>query len=57
MKEIRRRTRVVGSFPDGKSAQILVSARLRHIAGTKWGTTRYPCMERFYELDRMKEAV
>jgi putative transposase len=38
MKEIRRRTRVVGSFPDGKSALMLVSARLRHITGTKWGT-------------------
>jgi len=37
MKEIRRRTRVVGSFPDGKSALMLVAARLRHIAGTKWG--------------------
>ncbi len=57
MREIRRRTRVVGSFPDGKSALMLVSARLRHIAGTKWGTKRYLCMERLYELDRMKEAV
>ena len=41
MKEIRRRTRVVGSFPDGESALILVAARLRHIAGTKWGTRKY----------------
>ena len=41
MKEIRRRTRVVGSFPDGESALILVAARLRHIAGTKWGTKKY----------------
>jgi putative transposase len=38
MREIRRRTRVVGSFPDGESALMLVAARLRHIAGTKWGT-------------------
>lgn len=37
MKEIRRRTRVVGAFPDGKSALMLVAARLRHIAGTHWG--------------------
>lgn len=57
MREIRRRTRVVGSFPDGKSALMLVAARLRHIAGTKWGTRRYLCMERLYELERMKEAV
>ena len=41
MKEIRRRTRIVGSFPDGESALILVAARLRHIAGTKWGTRKY----------------
>ena len=45
MREIRRRTRVVGAFPDGKSALMLVAARLRHIAGTKWGTRRYLCME------------
>jgi transposase-like protein len=45
MREIRRRTRVVGAFPDGNSALMLVSARLRHIAGTKWGTRRYLSME------------
>ena len=41
MKEIRRRTRVVGSFPDGKSALMLVGARLRHISTTKCGTRQY----------------
>jgi transposase-like protein len=41
MREIRRRTRVVGNFPDGKSAVMLVAARLRHISGTKWGTRGY----------------
>lgn len=41
MREIRRRTRVVGNFPDGKSAMILVAARLRHIAGTRWGMKKY----------------
>ena len=35
-REIRRRTRVVGNFPDGRSALMLVSARLRHVAGTQW---------------------
>ena len=30
--EIRRRTRVVGTFPDGNSALMLVFARLRHVA-------------------------
>jgi transposase-like protein len=38
MKEIRRRTRVVGSFPAGFPAMMLVGARLRHISTTKWGT-------------------
>ena len=37
MREIRRRTRVVGNFPDGNSALLLVAARLRYIAGTRWG--------------------
>jgi putative transposase len=52
MKEIRRRTRVVGSFPDGNSALILVSARLRHIAGTQWGTRRYLDMGRLRDQDK-----
>ncbi len=45
MREIRRRTRVVGNFPDGYSALMLASARLRHIAGTKWSTKKYLSME------------
>ena len=36
-REIRRRTRVVGAFPDGNSALMLVCARLRHVAGSQWG--------------------
>ena len=30
-REIRRRTQVVGTFPDGNSALMLVTARLRYI--------------------------
>lgn len=45
IREIRRRTRVVGAFPDGHSAVMLCAARLRHIAGTKWGTRRYLNMD------------
>ena len=45
MREIRRRTRVVGAFPDGQSALNLAAARLRHIAGTKWSTRRYMNMQ------------
>lgn len=51
IREIRRRTRVVGAFPDGQSALMLAAARLRHIAGTKWGTKRYLDMDRLKELD------
>ena len=40
-REIRRRTRVVGTFPDGNSALMLVCARLRHVAGTQWGKKIY----------------
>lgn len=36
-RKIRHRTHVVGSFPDGNSALMLVCARLRHVAGTQWG--------------------
>ena len=35
-RELRRRTRVVGNFPDGQSALMLVCAGLRYIAGHKW---------------------
>ena len=45
MREIRRRTRVVGAFPDGQSALNLAAARLRHIAGTKWSLKRYMNMD------------
>ena len=41
MREIRRRTRVVGAFPDGHSALMLCAAQLRHVAGTRWGMKRY----------------
>ncbi len=50
MREIRRRTRVVGAFPDGNSALMLVAARLRHVAATKWGTKRYLQMNRLAEV-------
>lgn len=45
MKEIRRRTRVVGAFPDGESALMLVCARLRHISSKAWGSKRYMNMD------------
>ena len=44
-REIRRRTRVVGAFPDSNSALMLVCARLRHVAGTQWGSKKYMNMK------------
>ena len=41
LREIRRRTRVVGAFPDGQSALNLAAARLRHVAGTEWSSKRF----------------
>jgi putative transposase len=50
MREIRRRSRVVCAFPDGKSALMLVAAGLRHVAATKWGTKRRLQMNRLAEV-------
>ena len=57
MREIRRRTRVVGAFPDGKSALMLATARLRHLAGTQWGTKRYLKMDLLRDLDLPETCV
>jgi transposase-like protein len=50
-REIKRRTKVVGTFPDGNSALMLVCARLRHVAGTQWGSKRYLNMKRLEMMD------
>ena len=52
-REIRRRTRVVGAFPDGKSALMLVCARLRYISGKDWGCKRYLSMKYFDEAENL----
>jgi len=57
IREIRRRTRVVGAFPDGHSALMLVAARLRHIASTKWGKRRYLVMEPLLNPVKREEAA
>ena len=41
-REIRRRIRVVGTFPDGKSALMLVTVRLKYIVENEWGRKCYP---------------
>lgn len=44
-REIKRRTKAIGAFPDGQSALMLVCARLRHVAATDWGSKRYLNMD------------
>lgn len=53
-REIKRPTKAIGAFPDGQSALMLVCARLRHVAGTQWGTKRYMNME---HLNRMEDDL
>jgi putative transposase len=57
IREIRRRTRVVGAFPDGHSALMLTAARLRHIASTKWGKRRYLVMETLLNPAKQEAAA
>ena len=52
LKEARRRTKVVGAFPDGNSALMLVAARLRHVSATNWGTREYMNMRLLEEMDK-----
>jgi transposase-like protein len=52
LKEARRRTKVVGAFPDGNSALMLVAARLRHVSSTTWGTRKYMNMKLLNEMDQ-----
>ena len=51
-REIRRRTRVVGAFPDGNSALMLVCARLRYVAGTQWGSKKYMNMKHLEAMEQ-----
>jgi putative transposase len=57
IREIRRRTRVVGAFPDGHSALMLTAARLRHVASTKWGKRRYLSMEALLNPAKQEAAA
>ena len=50
-REIRRRTRVAGTFPDGKSALMPVTARLKYIVENEWGRRRYLDVSLFEEKE------
>lgn len=40
-KEIKRQTKVIGTFPDGEAALMLVCARLRCVESSDWGNKCY----------------
>lgn len=50
-REVRRRTRSIGAFPDGNSALMLVCARLRYVASNDWGQKRYLNMKHLYDME------
>jgi transposase-like protein len=51
LKEVKRRTKVIGAFPDGESALMLTAARLRHVAYSKWSTKMYLNMDLLKEME------
>lgn len=53
-RETRRRARVVGTFPDGNSALMLVTAGLKYIAEHGWGKRRYLDMSKLEEMDELR---
>ena len=53
-REIRRRTKVVGTFPDGKSALMLVCARLRYVASSQWGVKSYLNMKHLENMNAIE---
>ena len=45
-RDIQRRTRLIGTFPDGNSTRMLVCVRLLDVASTLWGNKKYMSMKR-----------
>ena len=56
-REIRRRTRVVGAFPDAHSALMLVCARLRYMENSLWGEKLYLNMKHLDAMDLNEEMA
>ena len=56
-REIRRRTRVVGAFPDARSALMLVCARLRYVESSQWGDKLYLNMKHLEAMDLEEEMT
>ena len=55
-REIKRRTKAIGAFPDGQSALMLVCARLRHVAASGWGTKKYLNMQHLFDMELQSMA-
>ncbi|HHJ9077529.1 TPA: IS256 family transposase [Streptococcus equi subsp. zooepidemicus] len=55
-REIKRRTKAIGAFPDGQSALMLVCARLRHVAVSDWGSKRYLNMNHLFDLELQRKV-
>jgi len=51
LREVRRRARLIDAFPGGNSSLTLVKARIRHIAGIRWGSRRYRTMNLLIERE------
>ena len=50
-REIKRRTKAIGAFPDGQSTLMLVWARLRHVVATSCGARRYMNMDHLFKSE------
>jgi transposase-like protein len=50
MREIRRRTRVIKAYPGGRSALMMMAARLHYAAASRWETGRYLNMKRLAQV-------
>ena len=55
-REIKRRTKAIGAFPDGQSILMLVCARLRHVAASNWGSKRYLNMNHLFDLELQRKV-
>ena len=53
-RKIRRRTRVVGTFPDGNSALMLVTERLKCIVEHERDKRRHLDISKLEEMDELK---
>ena len=49
-RAIKRRTKAIGAFPDGASALMLVCARLRYVANSRWRCKNYMNMDHLNEI-------